>query len=173
MKISYQKSKLKSLINIYLSMVLVLLFTFLTASTFAQQPDFSGTWKLNKQLSQTGDMPDSVLTGKIQVNQQNDRISIERFFIKTQGSTYKEELDFSGKSSEKIKIGDHFKTARLKWSDEKLIEDANVTGSLEGKDYNIHTSETWSLSADKKQLIIDRVLEGDEKVTNHLVYDKQ
>jgi hypothetical protein len=158
-----------------IKLITTLIFSISSMVAFGQQVNFSGTWQIDKANSDLGSVPDTVVSAKMQVTQQSDNIVIERFFNKAKGTTsYKEKLTLSGTPSDAIKIGENTKIAQVQLNNEKLFETANLSGVIGGQAFDIQSSETWSLSADKKQLLIDRTLTQDgEKFTNHLVYEKQ
>lgn len=171
------KNIIKQTVRFVFSLSAFVLFFLMAAnSANAQNINISGEWKLVKEKSDLGILPDSVIAQNIKIAQ-NSEIFITRNFVKPSGKTsYSEKLTFDGASFASAPDAGIKRIAKIQWSPDKnrLIEDASMSGTSDGEAYEFKSTETWSLSADKKQLFIDRVItDEDEPIKNHLVYQKQ
>jgi hypothetical protein len=150
------------------SLVLGLCLAF-AATASAQGTDFSGAWKLNLAQSSFGQMPaPSSLEQTITQDASTVKAAVK------QVSDFGEmAFDFAfttdGKESTNDAGGMQFKTVS-KWDGPALLVD--TTMDLQGSPLTM--KDRWTLSADGKQLLVDRKVEspmgpGEAKI----VFDKQ
>lgn len=141
----------------------------------AQNPDFSGTWSLNREKTDFGELSENSTPLKVTVSQSKDSIRIERLSKNGQGETniYIETLPFNGKVQENL-IKSTKKFSAVEWSGDgqSLIENANYSDSSAQMEYK--GIETWLLSDNGTLLTISRVDEvAGSKYLKKMVYEKQ
>lgn len=156
---------------------------FVAAPLLAQKTDFSGTWKLNPELSdpaggpgggggqgagRQGGGPGMTATDLV-IQQSGDKIVIEsRMGDQNRSVTYY--LD--GRDSKNPGRGGDL-TTKSSWSTTTLVTHGENTMSMGGNQMTITTHEVRSLSADGKQMTVVTTTttpRGDR--TRKLVYDK-
>ena len=98
-----------------LFMVFVLFISYTTVQ--AQQSNFSGNWKLNRERTDFGELSENSTPIQMVVNQQKDTLIIERFSKDGQGEihSYLEKLPFKGNTTETM-IRTTKKISSIKWS---------------------------------------------------------
>jgi len=153
--------------------------------SFMMMPDkakFEGNWKLNESKSELGDFGGRFAAKKIKVEQKSDAITIAKTtpgFNDGADVTRTETLTFDGKATESTNtggFGTSKRKATIKWSaDEKSFVIA-YTLAFEGQDgpIEITGTETWTLSADGKNLTSDTHSTSPQgEFTVKAVYDKE
>jgi hypothetical protein len=171
---------MKKIINtirhpIALIVVLIFLLNFQTA--FSQQTDFSGNWKINLKKSEFGDAPQFTASKALKVNQQSGQIKVERL--------NQTDLDADSTSTETLKLNGEpleITTAdkRAKKMTASLTNNGNVlvrkvAAFLPNGDNQFNAVETWSMSDDKKYLMLTMTLQDYSgfEYTIKTVYDRQ
>lgn len=136
---------------------------FFAAVVAAQAPNFSGTWKLDRDLT-TADMrwdkTDTVL-----ISQSDDDVSFE-YFDRDHRSLGTN--SFTSDNVERLWYKTRMERAwaRVHWQQARLVVESRVNLDFQGYQY-YNGLETWELSPDGKTLI-NRLRDG--KV---VVYEKQ
>jgi hypothetical protein len=139
------------------------------AATAQSAPDFSGTWTMNAAQSNFGGMPaPSSLTQT--VTQEPSAVKVA---VKQSGDFGDMAMDFTfttdGKENAN-QVADMQVKSTARWDGPALVIDSTM--DIQGSALTM--SDRWSLSADGKQMIIDRHVtsamgSGDGKI----VFDKQ
>jgi len=119
--------------------------------------DFSGTWKLDKQKSELGQL-EPYATHTIQVEQKADAIT----FLRTapgftgQDYSYSETLPFDGKVVESVLFGTSKRKGSIKWTpDQKgFVITYTLYLDFNGQTVEVTGTETYTLSADGRILTI-------------------
>ena len=143
---------------------------------FAQRPNFSGTWKIDRAKCSFGTtFPEYTAPLEMEVVQESDSISIARLSVNGQGvpNSYTEKLPFDGAVIESM-VKSTKKRASVKWSE----AEKTFTETAAYKDYAFKrmykATETWQLSKDNNILTISRDDEGDDgKDSRKYVFVKQ
>jgi hypothetical protein len=130
------------------------LFAF---TTRADKAMFAGSWKLNEDKSELGDFGGRFAPRKIKVDQKDDAITISKTSPSFNGgdpTTTTETLSYDGKVSETTGFGNSKKKSTLKWADDGQSMTISYTIAFErnGETSEIKGTETWTLSADGKNL---------------------
>jgi hypothetical protein len=146
--------KIKSLAT--LSLVLLS-----TIKAFAQQPDYSGSWGLNTQKSDFGGVPLFVMFNRITIGLKKDSIYLNGTTVDQNGNpTPAAATNYSldGKPSERL-FQDTMKIASsCQWSADKkaIVKTQSYTSINHPEQPLIKIKETWRLSDDGRELIIER-----------------
>jgi len=145
-----------------LTLTKTLLLFILPAVLFAftTRPDkamFTGSWKLNEDKSELGDFGGRFAPRKIKVDQKDDAITIAKTSPSFNGgdpNTTTETLSYDGKVSESTGFGNSKKKSTLKWSDDgqSMTITYTITFERNGETSELKGTETWTLSADGKNL---------------------
>ncbi|HVE59633.1 MAG TPA: hypothetical protein VNB22_22675 [Pyrinomonadaceae bacterium] len=139
--------------------ILCLIFT---GSSFAANPDFSGTWTLDKSKSEG--LPPG-MKQEMTVKQAGDKISIETKLTTEQGEqVVPDSYTLDGKETEftpKAPDGSTGKGKRTaKWTDSGIeVKDISTFETPDGT-VTVKMTRKWSLSADGKTLQIEINAEG-------------
>jgi hypothetical protein len=138
--------------------------------------NFSGEWKLNQEKSQLGEGRGFRGASKMVITQKGNDLSIERTSQRRNGeeSVYTEALTLDGKECTNT-IRNNPRTSTANWTDDgkTLTIKSKVVFSRDGNEFEMKSSEIWSLKEDGKVLSIDSTSEtprGERKAT--YVYDK-
>lgn len=117
----------------------------LTASAFAQKPDFSGNWTLDADASEMGGRGGrgGMMGGPMAVRQTNDALTIERT-LRDNTITVTHKLDGTESTNTMRGRGGQPIDARsvAKWDGAKLV--IRTTREMNGNTFE--TTETWSLA---------------------------
>jgi hypothetical protein len=157
-----------------LFMVLSLL---LSAATYAQNANFSGSWAYNESKSKLGDGGFRMISQKLTITQNENNFTLERSFTGQDGTERKsnETYTLDGKES----VNPVFNTSKKSiatWSaDKKSLTVASVMVlEMNGDKMEIKTTEIYSLNDADKSLSLNSHSTssmGDRTAT--LVYDKK
>jgi hypothetical protein len=150
-------------INNYTSLCAFLLLVFSMANANAQntnKPDFSGTWTVNYDQSNLGDIPHYAISNQIQYSVSNDYIELKLTMNTPNGadtSDYKK-LSLNQSTIDNSEPDKRKRTYTLNFSNNKLVITtvANAPGDPSTVQYQI--AEEWTLSADGKTLSIDKTV---------------
>jgi len=122
---------------------------------FAPITDYSGDWQLDTVVTDLHNLPKTVLPPSMIINQTQKEIKIDRI---SAGNTATETLDYFGQQKDiPLTTSNRVKKAVLWPGDNNtLVEHAEYTypGSKAELEYIV--KETWSLSADKQTLNVER-----------------
>lgn len=138
----------------------------------AEPPDFSGTWKINKDKSDYTigfeEKPDLVMT----IEQSGDSLKITQKI----GGQREVKINYKtdGEPHEIPAMAGRTAVARAKWQDDKLM--VNITRSFNrgGEKITNQSEEKWGLSAGGKVLTIDEKRETPQGMrTSKMVFEKQ
>jgi len=174
-KTVYLRGKKK---NMYLPPI-ILLFSlfFIHYGTFAQNADFSGTWKLNESKSNLGEGGFRGGSSSVTIHQEGNNLTTERAFVNRNGEEMKntEKFTLDGKKCENT-TRNQTRTTTVTWSEDgKMLTFSSVmVFERQGETMEIKSTEKWGLSDGGKSLTIDSTSQtprGERKAT--LVYDKQ
>ena len=147
----------------------------LIPALYAQHPDFSGTWVLNKgksnfEMGRGGGAPDITL----KVSQTGDSIKINEIMKSQRGNrdrTYT--LKINGQDQEIEGMMGRTATATADWDGDKLLVSTMMSFERQGQKMEMASDDTWSLSADGKVLTIDSINESSFGTrTSKRVFDK-
>ncbi len=142
---------------------------------YAQHPDFSGTWVLNKaksnfQMGRGGGMPEITL----KVTQSADSIKVNEQMSSEMGNrdrVYTLKLD--GTDQQIQGFMNRPATASATWEGNKLLIATTMSFERQGQTMEMATDDTWSLSPDGKMLTIDGTTESSFGTrTSKRVFDK-
>jgi hypothetical protein len=157
--------------------LLIMLSLILSATTFAQSTNFSGSWAYNESKSKAGEGGMRMLSQKISITQDDKSLSLERAFTGQDGTEIKttETYTLDGKES----VNPVFNTSKKSiatWSADKktLTVASNMVFDMNGEKNEIKTNEVYTLLEAGKALSIDSQSTssmGERKAT--LVYDKK
>jgi lysophospholipase L1-like esterase len=157
----------------------ILLFALIASlHCVAQKTSFSGTWIINKSKINFGGAPEWVLPKEFIIDQQNDKIIIERAVLneKMEEHGYTEKLPFDGSVSRiTIYTGGKRNSSINKWNDDEQTLVLITQGTTGDNQPVSKIKENWSLSDDRNTLIIDWFAEDANglKYTIKAFYDKK
>ena len=159
--------------------VIIPLFSLLLIhyGSFAQNTDFSGTWKLNESNSNMGEGRFRGGSSPLTIHQEGNNLTTERTFVNRDGEEMKstEKFTLDGKKCENT-TRNRTRTTTVTWSEDgKMLTFSSVmVFEREGQTMEMKSTEKWRLTDGGKSLTIDSTSEtpmGERKTT--LVYDKQ
>ena len=163
--------------SLRLSMLVILgIFFFSAASTFAQKANYSGSWTLNEGKSNLGE--NRFRMGlKITATQEANSLNLERL-SKGQNDEEritKEKYALDGSESENTVFQNFVRKSKSSWSADGKVLTINsvMTFERDGEKTEMKSSESWKISADGKTLTIESTAttpNGEMKQTR--VYDK-
>lgn len=167
--------------NVWKTLIIAACICSLSAKTWAQKTDFSGTWQLNKAKSDFGEHdPDKTTPKQLKVQQQAAAITIEKIIINGgQDNSYSETFTFDGKPAKKVfttATGSQTRQTTVQWSADGRMLDitANTDVEVNGQKGIYTTEQVWALSGDGKALTItNNTVLPDRKIAFKAVYDKQ
>ena len=166
-------SSAKKLLGLLIVPVILFSFTFLP-----DKANFSGSWSLNEGKSELGQMSRFTVR-TVKTEQKDDAINISKTLPGFNGGediTNKETLSFDGKESESTIFGNGKRKSTLKWADDGQSFTINANASFErnGQNFELKSTETWSLLDGGKTLSIVTVSSSSRgENTVKAVYDKQ
>ncbi len=157
---------------------ITLLMIFVCLPLFAGEGkvNFSGKWTLDRDKSGVGGGRRGMASSKLIIQQENNKLIIDRVFQRRSGEEFnlKEELSLDGKET-KSEMFNGTRKSRAKWSSDGkvLIINSVMTFERNGREFNIESTEEWSLSDNGKALIISftHTTPRGER-TGKLVYNK-
>jgi len=163
---------------IYLKSGLFIALSFmLSAATYAQSANFSGSWAYNESKSKLGDGGFRMISQKLTITQNDNSFTLERAFTGQDGTERKsnETYTLDGKES----VNPVFNTSKKSiatWSaDKKSLTVASVMVlEMNGDKMEIKTTEIYSINDADKSLSLNSHSTssmGDRTAT--LVYDKK
>jgi hypothetical protein len=141
---------------------LVVVLTLLVPALYAQHPDFSGTWVLNKaksdyQMGRGGGTPDITM----KVKQTGDTIKVNEEFSSEMGSRDRAyTLKTDGQEQQIQGFRGRPATATAQWDGSKLVISTMMSFERQGQKMEMASDDTWSLSQDGKVLTIDSTMES-------------
>ncbi|MFI5163252.1 MAG: hypothetical protein ACHQHN_18375 [Sphingobacteriales bacterium] len=142
----------------------MLLLSLMSAS-IAQQVSFSGNWTLNEQISAFGKVPPFIIFHSSLIGQKDDQLTITSVNRDAQGNTVPVKslnYDLTGIPTERF-FQDTIKlVSSMKWSPghQTLLKMQSYTPVTRPDQPLKRIKETWSLSPDGKELIIERSFES-------------
>ena len=154
---------------------LVAALTFFVPALYAQHPDFSGTWVLNKaksdyQMGRGGGAPDITL----KVKQSGDTIKVNEESNSERGRRDRAyTLNINGQEQQIQGFMGRPATATAQWDGNKLAISTTMSFERQGQTMEMASDDTWSLSEDGKVLTIDGTTESSFGTrTSKRVFDK-
>jgi hypothetical protein len=142
---------------VIINMLLCLFLISLANLAMAQKVNFSGSYWINKQKTEFGQAPQSVLPVKLEIKQEKAQITIKRTTVndQQQESGYTETLSFTGADNEVKLPSGSTRKASLKWQDDQhfILKSQAVTSD---SNPGLAATENWSLTDNGKTLVIDR-----------------
>lgn len=151
------------------------LLVFLVPALYAQHPDFSGTWVLNKaksdfRMGRGGGTPDIAL----KVKQTGNTIKVNEQFSSEMGSRDRAyTLNMNGEEQQIQGFMGRPATATAQWDGSKLVISSTMSFERQGQTMEMASDDTWSLSQDGKVLTIDSTTESSFGTrTSKRVFDK-
>ncbi|HEY5590214.1 MAG TPA: hypothetical protein VIK55_04280 [Paludibacter sp.] len=160
-----------------LTFVFVSIFLLSTATTFAQKPNFSGTWTYNESKSKLPESGFRMIASKITVAQDALALNIERVSKGRDGQERitKEVITLDGKECENVVFQDRKRKSTATWSSDgkSLSINSSMTFERNGESMVIKSTEVWLLGDDNNSLSLQSTStsqNGELKAT--LVYDK-
>lgn len=141
---------------IIISLTLAGVFT-LTSSRSLAQTNFSGTWTLNQEKSNLGELPFRIASDKIVIEQHKDDMTMRRTGQGPSGAMeVNEKYTFDGKESKNPFFGNNVKTSVVTWVDKKILTiKSNASFTTDDASLvEISVEENYSLSDDGKTLTI-------------------
>lgn len=123
----------------------------IAAVAAAAQPNFTGTWKMNASKSEFGEMPaPNSLIQTITHNEPNLTVSTKQ---SSDMGDFEFEAKYTTDGKECVNMRrDNPATSVLKWEGSTLV----ITTKSKFGDTDFTTTERWDLSADGKELTINR-----------------
>ena len=141
------------------TLILFLAIGLCTLTSFRSlaQTNFSGTWTLNQEKSNLGDLPFRIASDKIVIEQGKNEVKMHRTGQGPNGTNETDEkFTFDGKESKNPFFGNNTKTSVATWTDKKILNiksKASFT-TEDGQPMDIAVDENYSLSDDGKTLTI-------------------
>lgn len=136
-------------------LIFTLLFVISTFALQAEEPAFTGEWKLNK--GKTVLQGNQIFLSKLTIKVKGDSLLTNRTYENSDGNEYPftENLCLDGKER-KIVIYDMPRTTKATRSnsDGALILDSNTTFYREGQEVMMNSKETWKVEQDANLLTI-------------------
>lgn len=137
-------------------------FCLLLATTFSSYlsaqvnlHDYSGSWKLNVDKSNFGEVPiKDAAANKIVITAAGDSIRLERTFM---NNTSKDVLPIDGAEIERKLESNNSKAINIKCEKNKLIITTVVHVFNNGNPYKYNRTETYTLQDNKTSLSVDRI----------------
>lgn len=129
----------------------------LTSSRSIAQTNFSGTWTLNQEKSNLGDLPFRIASDKIVIEQGKNDVTMRRTGQGPMGTVEtNEKFTFDGKECENQFFGNNKKTSVATWPDKKVLNIKSKASFVteDGQPMDITIDENYSLSDDGKTLTI-------------------
>lgn len=150
-----------------------------TLNSFGQKSDFSGKWKLIEQKSITGTLYENGVSKKMLVNQNNDKIVIEKTTL-SQSNTdaiTNETFFFDGKPFETVTASKRMKIITMKWDDSKkrFIAVASLKNAIDKEKEDMKITDIWMINGEEKLILIrksENYLNG-EIWESKSVYEKE
>ncbi|UCG28456.1 MAG: hypothetical protein JSV24_03595 [Bacteroidales bacterium] len=164
---------------LYLPVTIFLLVSLLSFpfTTFAQNTDFSGTWKFNESKSIMGERGRRGTNSPMTVTQDGNVLTTERIFVSREGEEMKttETFTLDGKECDNS-TGMRTRTTTVTWSEDgtTLTFNSVMVFNRQGETMEMKSKEIWKLSDGGKILTIDSSSQspmGERTMT--LVYEKQ
>jgi hypothetical protein len=149
-----------------------------TITTFAQQTNFSGNWKINTQKTDFASLhaPSYILPLKLNMVQENSKIIIIRLVDdpKMQEHIDSAVLSFDSKVYQSRSYSDKKQSYSLNWDDNQKGFTVILHSVTDDNKLFQDATEKWSLSEDGKTLIINRSVEQASGLKYSIVayYDK-
>lgn len=137
----------------------VVLFALLSATLFAADVDFSGTWNLNEEKSEIAEGPGrraGFFTPTMIVKQEKDKLTVQRTITGRNGEerTMETVYDLTGKpTKEERRRGTTEHTTN--WEGEALNIKTERSLERRGESFDMTTHATWTLVDDGKALVIE------------------
>ena len=164
---------------IYLKSGLLILFSLvLSAATFAQSANFSGSWAYNESKSKVGEGGMRMISQSFTITQDDKSFTLDRVFAGQDGTERKstETYTLDGKESVNPVFNTTTRKSIATWSaDKKALTVASVmVFEMNGEKNEIKTNEIYTLTEAGKALSLDSQSTssmGERKST--LVYDKK
>ena len=163
---------------IYLKSVLFMVLSLLlSAATYAQSANFSGSWAYNESKSKLGEGGFRMISQKLTITQNENSFTLERSFTGQDGTERKsnETYTLDGKESVNPVFNTSKKSIATWSSDKKSLTVASVMVlEMNGDKMEIKTTEIYSLNDTDKSLSLNSHSTssmGDRTAT--LVYDKK
>ena len=136
-------------------LIFTLLLAITTFSLQAEEPGFTGEWKLNKE--KTVLQGSQIFLSKLTIKVTGDSLLTTRTYETADGQEYPfvENLSLNGKEG-KIVIYDMPRTTKAtrSASDGTLVLDSNTTFSRDGQETVMNSKETWKVEPGAKLLTI-------------------
>ena len=136
-------------------LIFTLLFVISTFSLQAEEPAFTGEWKLNK--GKTILQGNQIFLSKLMIKVKGDSLLTNRTYENSNGQEYPfaENLSLDGKEH-KIVIYDMPRTTKAtrSTSDGTLILDSNTTFYRDGQEVIVNSKETWKVEQGANLLTI-------------------
>ncbi|MDB5157280.1 MAG: hypothetical protein JWR50_1987 [Mucilaginibacter sp.] len=162
-------------------MLLFSMATLLFCGAYKIEPraNFTGTWVLNLSKSDFGDNPLYVVPKQAKISGDNESLNIEMVVIAVSGadSTMKIKLSTAGKPVDVITADKRTRHYNTTWTESEQTLKVEYSSSYSGKPdtEQYHTTDTWKLSADGKELTLNKEVKVDSGYgyTVKAVYDKQ
>jgi hypothetical protein len=170
--------KAKSFMNARFISILIAMLSFLMISvnSFAQKPNFSGTFNLNESKSNIGQGPMRPAFELI-VTQDDNSLAIQRKSKGRDGEDRVQNLKYTldGKECENQGFMNSVSKSVVNWSADQKTLTINTTTVMDrnGEKIEMKSTEIWSLSTDGSTMTLDvnrSTPNGEIKQT--LVYDK-
>lgn len=121
----------------------------------ADRVNFAGEWTFDKENSKLGEFGDRFVPSKIKIAQEDNKMSVERVFQREYEDDFVMTVDFTldGKENE----SEFWNSPRItvaEWSEDgkKLTIKTKITFNREGEEFEMNSTDVWSLSDDGKQL---------------------
>jgi len=152
-----------------------ILFFLLSYHLSAQNQNFSGNWKLNKEKTNFGDYSENSAPVQLDVRQTKDSINISRTSVGKENdlSSYTEIMPFNERLVTNVIRNATRKTASIKWSSDNnsIIETGKYIDYSTKSIYSV--TEKWDLIDDGKTLVVSRTdISDDGTFSAKFIYEK-
>jgi hypothetical protein len=154
--------------------ILLLLLSAQMAS--AQIKSFTGTWKLNLEMTNVPGVSPNSIPKILKVKQDSRSITINKISKEDQDekSGYVETLKYDGTNTETNTPSGLKRTSSIKWSTDQKAFTETFTSKDEQGTVKQTSTQTWSLSADGKSLVLTVDLQvGERNFHMEEIYEKQ
>jgi hypothetical protein len=160
-----------------IALLIVLLFAVSFLFAAGEKANFAGTWTLNEEKTNLGEGGRWMLTTKMIVTQEENKMTLERVIKRRSGeeSTVTEVLTLDGKECQN-NLENRQKTSTAVWSADgkNLTVSSKTVFEREGNKMEMTSVEIWKYSDDGKTLLVDSTSQsprGERKVV--YVYEKK
>lgn len=141
----------------FLTAAVLVITGLFSSESFAAKPDFSGTWTLNEEKSEIGEVRFRA-SATLDVKQDKTSLTVSRTRTGRDGQEITRETVYNLDGTETVSEGERRKTvSKTKWSEDgkSLVIHSKSSWTREGETFEFEVTETWILGDDGKTLSIN------------------